>query len=475
MAHIHREPYITVAGVTAERVLIAWGAFFFDVSGDAIDGRFKLVEDKDLQHVNPPRSTSIGESSSDYGPAEIRVWEKGSDPAQAIVAVVPSDSPATRVNHVWVDGLRPNTVYQYRVFVKGEPWAEQERRDWVTLGDKQGMFLAKGIYENEFTTYPRETDPTPPFTFAVLGDYGKGMKEKDSPQGKIAEALARAVRTKGVRFVVTTGDHIYGDGMFHSQDTGNEDSDWFFTHYQPYRYVLNRVAFYPACGNHDAEETEKSDDYTQMLDNFYIRQRFLSGDRDEGDAVKDTGLFYRFRFGKDVELVSIDSARPDKSGPRAFALTSNAPILTGFFPPVAGPATIWRIPFFHHPPYVDGPTKSNDEDAEDRLVKPLFERGGVRLVFNGHEHNFQVSRHNDIHYVLTGAAGEAREEPLRGDPGAHNIAWSPRHHFLIVEYSADGRMRVTPYGALVNGELSPVPVTGPGGQAFPLPLEISLV
>ena len=81
MAHIHREPYITVAGVTAERVLIAWGAFFFDVSGDAIDGRFKLVEDKDLKHVNPPRSTSIGESSSDYGPAEVRVWEKGSDPA----------------------------------------------------------------------------------------------------------------------------------------------------------------------------------------------------------------------------------------------------------------------------------------------------------------------------------------------------------------------------------------------------------
>ena len=474
MAHIHREPYVTLAGVTAESALIAWGAFFFDISGDAVDGRFKLIEDKDLEHVNPPRSNSIGESSSDYGPAKVSVWQKDTDQALAITVAVPSNSPATRVNHAWVEGLKPNTTYHYSVRVKDQLWADEERRDWVTLGGKQGMFLNKGMYEHEFTTHPSATDPTPPFAFAVIGDYGKGMKEKDSPQGVIAEALTHAVRAKGIRFVITTGDHIYGRGLFHTHDTGNEDSDWFFTHYQPYRYILNRVPFYPACGNHDAGETEKSDDYTQLLDNFYIRERFCSGSRDEGEAVKDNGLFYQLRFGRDVELVSIDSSRPDKSGPRAFALPVNAATLAGFFPPVTGLPAIWRIPFFHHPPYVDGPDKVNDADAEARLVKPLFEKGGVRLVLNGHEHNFQVSRHNAIHYVVSGAAGEVRDHPLRGDAEAHNIAWAPRHHFLIVEYTTDGKMQVTPYGALSNGKLEPVPVTKPGGVAFPLPLEISL-
>ena len=82
MAHIHREPYLTLAGVTEDRVLIAWGAFFFDVSGEARDGRFKLIEDQDLTFVHPPRDTSIGESSSDYGPAEIWVWEKHGNPEQ---------------------------------------------------------------------------------------------------------------------------------------------------------------------------------------------------------------------------------------------------------------------------------------------------------------------------------------------------------------------------------------------------------
>src|SRR5215510_949204 len=473
MAHVHREPYITLAGLTEDRALIAWGAFFFDVNGQEIDGRFKLIEDKDLKFVNPPRATSIGESSSDYGPAKVLVWEKDGDPGQPIEVEVPSNSPNTKVNHVWVEGLKPNTTYRYRVFVKNEPWAEEERRDWVTLGGKQGMFLNKGQYDNEFTTYPRATDPTPDFTFAVIGDYGQGMKKSDSPQGKIAAALDLAVRTKGVRFVLTTGDHIYGQGLFHSSDTGDEDSDWFFTHYQPYRYILNRVPFYPTCGNHDTGETEKSDDYTQLLDNFYVRERFFSGNRDEGDAAKENGLFYRFRFGRDVEYIAIDSARP-KNGDRAFMLPINSSILNQFLPAIAGTPDIWRIPFFHHPPYVDGPTKKNDKDAETRLVKQIFEKAGVRLVFNGHEHNFQVSMHNKIHYVLSGAAGDLRPEPLRGDPMAHNIAWAPKHHFLLVEYKGGG-MRVTPYGELQQGVLRPLAeVQKPDGRPFPLPLEISL-
>ena len=157
MAHVHRGPYITLAGLTEDRALIAWGAFFFDVNGQEIDGRFKLIEDKDLKFVNPPRATSIGESSSDYGPAKVLVWEKDGDPGQPIEVEVPSNSPNTKVNHVWVEGLKPNTTYRYRIFIKNEPWAEEERRDWVTLGGKQGMFLNKGQYDNEFTTDQQKT------------------------------------------------------------------------------------------------------------------------------------------------------------------------------------------------------------------------------------------------------------------------------------------------------------------------------
>ena len=55
-----------------------------------------MIEDKGLRFANPPRENSIGESSSDYGPAEVWVWEKGSDPGQPIKTKVPSESPAAR-------------------------------------------------------------------------------------------------------------------------------------------------------------------------------------------------------------------------------------------------------------------------------------------------------------------------------------------------------------------------------------------
>ena len=52
---------------------------------------------------------------------------------------------------------------------------------------------------------------------------------------------------------------------------GDEDDDWFFTYFQPYRYVLNRVPVYPSIGNHDSGETEERDDRDQLMDNFYLR------------------------------------------------------------------------------------------------------------------------------------------------------------------------------------------------------------
>ena len=275
------------------------------------------------------------------------------------------------------------------------------------------------------------------------------------------------VRTKGVRFILTTGDNIYGGG--------GSDSDWFFTYYQPYRYIINRVPVYPSCGNHDTAETEGnpsnefSDDYNELLDNFYIRQRFLSGDWDEGEALKDKGLFYTFNFGRDFEFISINSAKQRPAEPMAFERPQNLTFVKNAIPDMQGAApAVWRIPYFHHPAYCDGPKYGNTREVIKHLV-PVFEKGGVRLAFSGHDHNYQISRSNGIHYVLTGGAGEVRTKELDGKPASKNIAWSPKPHFVLCEYRA-GRLTVTPYGELHDGELKPLSdVVNPQGQPFNLP------
>ena len=110
-------------------------------------------------------------------------------------------------------------------------------------------------------------------------------------------AGARAGRDAyDARLILTTGDNIYASKRFllWTGDSGDEDDDWFFTYFQPYRYVLNRIPVCPSIGNHDTQETEEHDDREQVMDNMYLRER-LAGEEAAGRASVGPGLFYRFR------------------------------------------------------------------------------------------------------------------------------------------------------------------------------------
>src|SRR5689334_22590749 len=78
MANYHSEPYTVLAGLTHDSALISWGSFYFKIESERLDGRFKLIEDKDLRHLNPPVSATIGERSGFYGPAKVQIFKAGS-------------------------------------------------------------------------------------------------------------------------------------------------------------------------------------------------------------------------------------------------------------------------------------------------------------------------------------------------------------------------------------------------------------
>ena len=148
----------------------------------------------------------------------------------------------------------------------------------------------------------------------AIGDFGTGIRHPSTPdrqQREVAAALEKAVDAHDVRLILTTGDNIYAGRTLLGVPvgaTGDEDDDWFFTYYQPYRYILNRIPVYPSIGNHDGDETEVNDDRDQVLDNFYVAER-LAGEEQAGRASVGPGLNYRFRHGSDIELVCIDSSR----------------------------------------------------------------------------------------------------------------------------------------------------------------------
>ena len=82
MPEFHAEPYLHLAGLSHKSALIAWGAFYFRTR--TRDG-WKLVDDRDLRHVHPPRHDSIGARSAPYGPARVNVYAMSGELASTAV------------------------------------------------------------------------------------------------------------------------------------------------------------------------------------------------------------------------------------------------------------------------------------------------------------------------------------------------------------------------------------------------------
>jgi hypothetical protein len=274
--------------------------------------------------------------------------------------------------------------------------------------------------------------------------------------------------------ILTTGDNIYAAKKFLGIPvgaTGAEDDDWFFTYFQPYRYVINRVPVYPSIGNHDAAESEEHDDRAQVEDNFYIRERIL-GEEAAGRASFGPGLFYRFRFGSDIEFVCIDTSKEDFfKGARLFDFPKHAEWVECAFP-AAADGVRWRFPFGHHPPFSAGPRHHNTRSMS-RLL-PLFGRSGVRAVFSGHEHNFQHSRTGGIDYFVTGAGGKFRDDTPGRFDAAHTVSWSHHCHFLLCQVDGE-RLLVRAIAELQPGaQLAEIPRWDPAGMPMDGSIELRL-
>jgi hypothetical protein len=469
MVHTHFEPYLHLAGLTHDSALIAWGGFYFSAKDRGQSWR--IVDDERL----PSRTETIGERSEPYGDARVVVHD---DDGQLVAEARTRDH-----NHVIIHGLQPDSCYRYAVFVDGKEWTAGERHDWGEdpSSGEQLMRLSGKRYENAFRTHPPPDRPAPALDFALIGDYGVGIRgtsEAARRQRQVGQALELAVDQHGVRLLLTAGDNIYlpHHDLLHKRDpdqgSGDEDDDWFFTFYQPYRYVINRIPVYPTVGNHDSDETEASDDRVQLEDNFYLSPRFARAG--EARSTDGPGLYYRFNFGSDIEFVSIDTshASAGQGCDYYFELAEHRRFLEqAFSVPADGSARRWLIPFSHHPPYCAGPHHGNNEALLSQIV-PLLQRAGVRAMFSGHEHNFQYAVDRDIHYFVSGAGAKLRPDPPTGLEAARTRAWAAQGHFLLVQIRGS-EMRVTPVARARDAQLEPITVNAVGAPV-PLPIVVRL-
>jgi len=232
--------------------------------------------------------------------------------------------------------------------------------------------------------------------------------------------------------------------------TGNSDRHWEPTFFAPYETIISSIPFYPTLGNHDGNQTESPGDLDAYLDNFFFPE---DGPR----------RYYHFNYAGLADFFALDSTgntdERDQQVPYLLEGEQHQWLKESLQKAASTP---WRIAYFHHPPFTAGPAHSSSRTFLKHFLE-LFERNRVQVVFTGHEHNFQASDASEtggVHYIVTGAGGERRSgNVLRWMQEAGISAWSPQHHFLVVEVERNV-MRIFPKSfremKVVDGNNKPV-------------------
>ncbi|MFY9227119.1 MAG: metallophosphoesterase [Blastocatellia bacterium] len=432
--NMFEEEYIYLAGLTHNTALIAWGKFFFDNSGKAIDqGAKETIGARSDAFAQPHAKVSITNLSTN----EERV-------------IICSGG-----NFCLAKGLTPDTKYKYKIEVPQgnnlREWASHQHRTYDL--EKKRMVLPNSSeqrrYDNQFETFP-DPQTSKKLKFIVMGDFGK----VDKTQMKVAKAMEKFA--DDVRFIITTGDNIYS----HSTGSGEHDDDWFDSFFQPYRYIINKIPVFPSMGNHDNTEHDESgqgkQERRQIYENFYLQGRFGQGDVPKKlDWENDSGLFYKFQFGKDAMFICMDTSEETReidgtefSG-RLCTHERNLSFVEKCFDQAITDNIKWCIPFSHHPAYSQGNTHGDTSEVW-RLVDRIRNKG-LRVMFSGHDHNFQyltkdrtkrakeddnnsTSNQNTLHCFLTGGGAEPRSSEPRKSTKATLKYWggTEKGHFLVV-------------------------------------------
>ncbi|HNS20631.1 MAG TPA: metallophosphoesterase [Sedimentisphaerales bacterium] len=104
---------------------------------------------------------------------------------------------------------------------------------------------------------------------------------------------------------------------------------------------------------------------------------------------------------------------------------------------------MWRVVFFHEPPFTSTNGHTDNLAAQDYLV-PLFEQYGVDVVFSGHSHVYERYFHNGVYYIVTGGAGGYLYTLVADKTPPIREFGLSIHHYCIVDVDpAAGTLRIS--------------------------------
>ena len=247
----------------------------------------------------------------------------------------------------------------------------------ATLGGFGWAFLSKMLgrqsVENDRVesaiasniTQKPATAKAPILRFISVADTGTG----DGGQYAVAKAMARYHRQNPFDLAILAGDNIYNDGEIEKINAVFE---------RPYQPLLQQgVKFHACLGNHDIR-TANGDPQVSYA-NFNMKGRFYTFSREQVQFfVLDTN--HNADWKTQLPWLEQELSRSDAK---------------------------WKVVFGHHPIYSSGSYGTNQ--AFIKSLTPLFQKHGVQLYINGHDHNYERTRSiNNTTYLVCGAGAGLR-------------------------------------------------------------------
>lgn len=261
---------------------------------------------------------------------------------------------ASTYHTVEFTGLEPNTRYTYRVG-DGTNWSE-----WL-----------------DFTTAAADFEP---FSFIYYGD----------AQNNIDSAVPRVFRQAfadrpEARIIVNAGDLI---------DNANSEEQWGQWH-RADGFINSQINNISIPGNHE---------YSGGLSTFW-RPQFPYPDNGPGNPELKQTVYYVDYQG--VRFIGLDSNHQSNATLMAAQTAWLEQVL-------ANNPHKWTVVTFHHPVYSTTGTRNNPNVRAQ--WGPLFERYGVDLVLQGHDHSYgrgnvatarrSAAVHNGVVYVVSVSGGK---------------------------------------------------------------------
>ncbi|RCJ15276.1 metallophosphoesterase [Nostoc sp. ATCC 43529] len=202
--------------------------------------------------------------------------------------------------------------------------------------------------------------------FVSVADTGTGAKG----QYAVAGAMNFYYKQNPYDLVVLAGDNIYNNGEIEKINAVFE---------RPYQALLKQGVKFQAClGNHDIRTANGEPQVKYAGFNMNGRR------------------YYTFRRGT-VQFFALDT-------------NSNADWknqLPWLEKELSRSKAGWKVVFGHHPIYASGVYGSNPEFI--KIFTPLFQKYGVQLYINGHEHHYERTRViNGTTYLITGGGAGTR-------------------------------------------------------------------